>query len=61
MSETVYKFKKDDPEYENKRRQHLVQLTKDRYKNDEAFRERCKQRARDYYKKLKSYVQVADI
>ena len=56
MVDTVYKFKKDDPEYLNKRRQHLVQLTKDRYKHDEVFRSKCKERAKAYYQKLKSYV-----
>ena len=55
MVDTVYKFKKDDPEYENRRRQHLIQLTKDRYKNDEAFRNKCKERARAYYQRLKSF------
>jgi hypothetical protein len=51
---STYRFKKDDPLYEEKRRKHLVELTKNRYKNDETFREACKTRARVYYQKLKS-------
>jgi hypothetical protein len=54
MTDTVYRYKKDDPEYKEKRTKHLVQLTKDRYKNDDAFRDKCKERARAYYHKLKA-------
>jgi hypothetical protein len=50
----LYKFKKDDPEYQQKRHKHLVELTKDRYKNDEVFREKCKELARTHYQKLKT-------
>ena len=50
----LYKFKKDDPGYQQKRHKHLVELTKDRYKNDEAFRDKCKERARAHYQKLKT-------
>ena len=52
MSE--YRFKKDDPEYQIKRSKHLIELTKARYKNDDQFREKCKQRSQAYYYKLKS-------
>ena len=55
----VYRFKKDDPEYEPKRRLHLIELTKNRYKNDEMFREKCKQRSQSYYYKLKSLAEKA--
>ena len=49
-----YRFKKDDPEYETNRRKHLIALTKDRYKNDNEFWERCKERSQAYYYKLKA-------
>jgi hypothetical protein len=49
-----YRFKKDDPEYQQKRHKHLVELTKNRYKNDEVFRDKCKERARAHYQKLKT-------
>ena len=54
MSDTVYRFKKDDPEYQSKRHQCLIDLTKSRYKNDEAFRNQCKQRSKEYYHMLKA-------
>lgn len=54
MSDTLYRFKKDDPEYQQKRHQYLVELTKNRYKNDEVFRDTCKQRSKAYYLKLKT-------
>lgn len=54
MSDNVYRFKKDDPEYETKRRKHLIELTKSRYKNDEDFRNKCKARSNAYYHKLKA-------
>ena len=52
-----YRFKKDDPQYETNRRKHLIQLTKDRYKNDDLFREVCKARSQAYYYKLKAMAQ----
>ena len=58
MPEIVYKFKKDDPEYETRRRKHLIELTKDRYKNDEDFRNKCKVRSNAYYHKLKALAKV---
>ena len=52
----AYRFKKDDPEYHLQRHKHLIEITKARYKNDEAFRNKCKERSKAYYQKLKSYM-----
>ena len=53
MSEkVVYRFKKDDPQYNENRRNHLVEITKARYENDETFRNKCKERSRLYYQRL---------
>ncbi len=54
MSDTCYRFKKDDPLYQQKRHKHLIEITKARYKNDEAFRNQCKERSKAYYSKLKT-------
>ena len=53
-----YRFKKDDPMYKENRSKHLIEITKARYKNDEAFRDKCKERARAYYYKLKANANI---
>ncbi len=54
MNDTIHRFKKDDPEYKQKRHKHLIELTKQRYRDDEAFRNKCRETSRAYYQKLKS-------
>lgn len=61
MSDTLYRFKKDSPSYLEDRHKHLVQLTKDRYKNDPDFREACKARSQAYYKNLKAKALASDL
>jgi hypothetical protein len=51
--DTVKVFKKDNPDYKVNRHKHLIQITKERYKNDDEFREQCKARSKLYYKNLK--------
>lgn len=51
---TDVKFKKDQPDYYENRKKHLIQLTKDRYKTDEEFRKKAIKRSYDYYHKLKN-------
>ena len=48
-----YKYKKDDPDYARTRHQYLINLTKEKYKNNEEFRERMKLNSKIYYQKLK--------
>ena len=48
-----YRYKKDDPDYAKNRHQHLINLTKERYKNNEEFREKMKLNSKLYYQKLK--------
>ena len=48
-----YRYKKDDPEYVKNRKQHLINLTKEKYKNNEEFREKMKLTSKLYYQKLK--------
>ena len=48
-----YRYKKDDPEYIKNRKQHLINLTKEKYKNNEEFREKMKLTSKLYYQKLK--------
>ena len=47
------KYKKDDPNYYENRKKHLIQLTKDRYRTDEEFREKAIKRSNEFYHKLK--------
>ena len=51
--DTVKVFKKDNPDYKVNRHKHLIELTKERYKNDETFREQMKSRSKEYYRSLK--------
>lgn len=55
--EQVYRFKKDDPNYYENRKKHLINLTKERYKNDAEFREKARVRSKMYYDKLKAALQ----
>lgn len=48
-----YRYKKDDPDYAKNRHQHLINLTKERYKNNGEFREKMKLNSKLYYQKLK--------
>ena len=48
-----YRYKKDDPDYARNRHLHLINLTKERYKNNEEFREKMKLNSKLYYQKLK--------
>ena len=48
-----YKYKKDHPDYKINRSKHLIQLTKERYKNDEDFRNKVKERSNNFYHNLK--------
>ena len=47
------KYKKDDPNYHENRKKHLIQLTKDRYRTDEEFRQKAIKRSNEFYHKLK--------
>ena len=51
-----YKYKKDDPNYYENRKQHLIEITKNRYKNDPEFKEKMKQTSRNYYNNLKQQI-----
>ncbi len=51
------KYKKDQPNYHENRKQHLIKLTKDRYKNDPEFREKMKSNSKKYYEKLKNLIE----
>ena len=53
-SQQEYRYKKDDPDYAKNRHQHLINLTKERYKNNEEFREKMKLNSKLYYQKLKA-------
>ena len=46
-----YRYKKDSPA--KNRHQHLINLTKERYKNNGEFREKMKLNSKLYYQKLK--------
>ena len=48
-----YRYKKDSPDYAKNRHQHLINLTKERYKNNEEFREKMKLTSKLYYQKIK--------
>jgi hypothetical protein len=45
--------KKDDPNYQQNRHQRLIQITKDRYKNDQIFQNKMKETSKNYYHNLK--------
>ena len=48
-----YKYKKDDPNYSLNRHQYLINLTKEKYRNNVEFREKMKMTSKLYYQKLK--------
>ena len=52
-SQQEYRYKKDNPDYAKNRHQHHINLTKERYKNNEEFREKMKLNSKLYYQKLK--------
>jgi hypothetical protein len=52
-NKTIYKFKKDDPEYKINRHKHLIELTKQRYQTDPDFKNKMLETSRNYYKNLK--------
>jgi len=53
----IYRFKKDAPDYQEKRHKHLIELTKNRYKNDEIYRNKIKENAKKKYERLKEALQ----
>lgn len=53
-SEIKKVLKKDDPEYPEKRKKHLIDITKNRYKTDENFRNKMRETSKKYYDDLKS-------
>jgi len=56
----IYKYKKDAPDYQEKRKNHLIQLTKDRYKNDLEFRNKVKENAKKHYDRLKTALTILE-
>jgi hypothetical protein len=48
-----YKYKKDYEDYNDNRKQRLIDITKTRYKDDEDFKIKVKERSRLYYDNLK--------
>ena len=48
-----YRYKKDSPDYAKNRHQHLINLTKERYKNNGEFRGKMKLNSKFYYQTLK--------
>ena len=48
-----YRYKKDNPDYAKNRHQRLINLTKERYKNNQEFREKMKLTSKLYYQKIK--------
>jgi hypothetical protein len=55
--EPVYKYKKDNPDYHKNRHLHLIELTKQRYKNDPEFKAKMLERSKLYYQKLRDALQ----
>ena len=49
----TYRYKKDSPDYAKNRHQRLINLTKERYKNNQEFREKMKLTSKLYYQKIK--------
>ena len=53
MDKPIYNFKKSDVDYEEKKKQYLINLTKYKYYNDEIFRNNMKTNSQNRYNKLK--------
>lgn len=60
QQEPVYKFKKDHPDYYMNRHLHLIELTKQRYKNNPEFKAKSLQRSKLYYEKLRNALQAKE-
>ena len=54
----IYRFKKDEPNYYENRKKHLIQLTKDRYKNDLEFKNKMKLNSEKQYERLKTALTI---
>ena len=54
----IYRFKKDEPNYYENRKNHLIQITKDRYKNDLEFRNKMKLNSKKQYERLKTALTI---
>ena len=55
--EPVYRYKKDHPDYYKNRHLHLIELTKNRYKNDPEFKAKMLERSKLYYEKMRKALQ----
>jgi len=60
MDKPIYNFKKSDVDYEEKKKQYLINLTKYKYYNDEIFRNNMKTNSQNRYNKLKKAYQRND-
>jgi hypothetical protein len=52
MEKPIYNFKKGDVEYEEKRKQYLIDLTKYKYHTNKEFKEKMKNTSKNRYNKL---------
>ena len=53
MEKPIYDFKKGDVDYDDKRKQYLINLNKYKYHNSEEFKNKIKQNSKNRYEKLK--------
>lgn len=53
MDKPIYDFKKGDDDYDEKRKQYLINLTKYKYLNNEEFKTKMKNSSKNRYEKLK--------
>jgi hypothetical protein len=58
MEEVVYRFKKDNPSYYEERKARLIEITKQRYRDDPEFKEKMKQTSKNYYNNLKEQIRI---
>jgi hypothetical protein len=58
--QSIYRYKKDAPDYKENRHKYLIQRTKDRYKNDEDFRTKMKETSKKHYDKLKEASKILE-
>ena len=56
--EVIYRFKKDHPDYYENRKKRLIDITKERYKNDEEFRNKMKETSNEFYRRLRELAGV---